>query len=176
MNLSSLKNKIERRNHYRNTQEEFQDIGNVIKDKRKKMNMTQDAISKGICSISYLSKIENNQIIPNEFFVKEIMERLEVDDLVVDKTINDLKTLRQLTYDIFYNRTDSIIQLYEEIKSINHNVVINVCKLGCLLNLKKQGSNQYVLMLENLVYNMSNYELKAFLFFSTEYFINRFVH
>ncbi|MCA9725758.1 MAG: helix-turn-helix transcriptional regulator, partial [Kurthia sp.] len=36
----------------------------IIKNERIKQNMTQQALAKGICSTSYLSKIEKEHVIP----------------------------------------------------------------------------------------------------------------
>ena len=41
---------------------ETKPIGSAIKFKRKAMNMTLEEGSEGICSVSYLSKIENEAI------------------------------------------------------------------------------------------------------------------
>ena len=77
MSISSLKNRINKRIELEKFKSDFTDIGSFIKKKRKELNVTQDEISTGICSISYLSKIENNQIIPND-----------LEEKAKDKTIN----------------------------------------------------------------------------------------
>ena len=62
MGIESLKSKVQKRIHQESIKKDYQEIGTFIKKRRKDLNMTQDMISNGICSISYLSKIENNQI------------------------------------------------------------------------------------------------------------------
>ena len=51
----------------------------VIKSERIKHNMTLEEMAKGICSISYLCKLENQDIIPAEEYVKALFERVNVD-------------------------------------------------------------------------------------------------
>ncbi|WP_138417109.1 helix-turn-helix domain-containing protein [Aquibacillus sediminis] len=50
--------------------------GDFIKLHRKNANMTQDQLSLGICSVSYLSKIENNDVIPSEQIRSLLFSRL----------------------------------------------------------------------------------------------------
>jgi len=171
LSISSLKNKVNKRvkNSSRN---DFQDIGGYIKKKRKELNVTQDVVSNGICSVSYLSKIENNQIIPKEFYVKEIMEKLDVDEEFYEKDLNDSLYLNKLLQGIFYLDDNLIEDIFKEIEMIEHNLTINICKLVYYVYFRKTDENQYVMMLENLVNNMNNFELKIYLFLASLYYIS----
>ena len=73
MSIESLRTKIKKKVQFEQFKNDYADIGSFIKKKRKEMQVTQDEISNGICSVSYLSKIENNQIVPNDYYVREIM-------------------------------------------------------------------------------------------------------
>ncbi|WP_214762949.1 helix-turn-helix transcriptional regulator [Exiguobacterium sp. s146] len=53
--------------------------GNLIKIERMRRNMKQSVLARGVCSISYLSKIENNQTSPSEEVLEMIFERLSID-------------------------------------------------------------------------------------------------
>ncbi|TCI66606.1 MULTISPECIES: helix-turn-helix domain-containing protein [unclassified Exiguobacterium] len=53
--------------------------GNLIKIERMRRNMKQSVLARGVCSISYLSKIENNQTTPSEEVLEMIFKRLEID-------------------------------------------------------------------------------------------------
>ena len=57
MTMSSIRKKVIKRYERLNHDSEYQDIGTLIKERRKELNLTQETISNGICSISYLSKI-----------------------------------------------------------------------------------------------------------------------
>lgn len=54
-------------------------IGVIIKHKRLKLKMTQKDLAQGICSISHLSKIENNSKEVNEETLKMLLEKLDMD-------------------------------------------------------------------------------------------------
>ncbi|MBB4825969.1 tetratricopeptide (TPR) repeat protein [Sporosarcina luteola] len=69
-------------------------IGLIIKQERIKQNIKQINLAKGICSISYLSKIENNLSSPNRVIIDLLLKRLNIKeiDCVLDEenVINSL--------------------------------------------------------------------------------------
>lgn len=50
--------------------------GNLIKIERLRQDMKQAVLARGICSVSYLSKIENNQTSPSEEVLEMLFDRL----------------------------------------------------------------------------------------------------
>lgn len=50
--------------------------GLIIKRKREEMGYKQEYICRGICAVSYLSKIEKGIIIPSNEIIQQLMERL----------------------------------------------------------------------------------------------------
>jgi HTH-type transcriptional regulator, quorum sensing regulator NprR len=55
------------------------DIGAVIKFYRSEKNMTQEELAQDICSVSYLSKIENNVTKPSEEIINLLFLKLKVE-------------------------------------------------------------------------------------------------
>ena len=53
--------------------------GNLIRVERLRQNMKQSVLARGICSISYLSKIENNQTSASDEVLELLFERLEIE-------------------------------------------------------------------------------------------------
>jgi|GEM_PF-5470515 len=51
---------------------------NFIKNTRREKGWTLDYLSNGICSVSYLSKLENNKIVPQSSTVKLLCDKLGV--------------------------------------------------------------------------------------------------
>lgn len=54
-------------------------IGNSIREERLKQNLKQVTLAKGICSTSYLSKIENDLIVPSSDLIDLLLKRLNYD-------------------------------------------------------------------------------------------------
>jgi transcriptional regulator with XRE-family HTH domain len=61
---------------------EIKPIGSAIRYKRKEMRMTLEEACEGICSISYLSKLENNQIEAGERFMDQLIERFQLKECI----------------------------------------------------------------------------------------------
>ncbi|WP_298469973.1 helix-turn-helix domain-containing protein [uncultured Psychrobacillus sp.] len=53
-------------------------IGLIIKQERLNRNIKQTVLAKGICSTSYLSKIESNSTIPSEDVAQPLLKRLNL--------------------------------------------------------------------------------------------------
>ena len=79
-------------------------IGSMIKHQRTKMRMTLEEGSEGICSVSYLSKVENNMIVPSDKFLEDLVKRFE---LKVISTQNEKKIedfFNQIITSLFENK------------------------------------------------------------------------
>ncbi len=55
-------------------------IGSKLKYKRKELQLTLEEGSVDICSVSYLSKVENNLIKPTKQYVKQLKDRYKMDE------------------------------------------------------------------------------------------------
>lgn len=97
-------------------------IGSIIHFHRKKIGETQENLSKGICSITYLSKLENNQLIPSDEILFSLCQRLKI-------SVDDISLLTD----------ESILkELYQWYEMIYKNNIIESCELKKRLLLKKQ--------------------------------------
>ena len=56
-------------------------LGKEIKKKRLERNLRLKDVSNDNLSISYLSKIENNKILPNIEIANELIEKFGIDDI-----------------------------------------------------------------------------------------------
>lgn len=104
--------------------------GNLIKVERMRRNMKQSVLARGICSISYLSKIENNQTSPSEEVLELIFERLSLDvPLYFDlsEQVEKIKVeIRELLKDAILSRQEET-QL-RKVKKYISNPVVNQSK------------------------------------------------
>ncbi|QMS85591.1 helix-turn-helix domain-containing protein [Candidatus Xianfuyuplasma coldseepsis] len=173
MSIQSLKHRIHKRMELQKYKQDYSDIGSFIKRKRKELNITQDEVSNGICSISYLSKIENNQIVPSSFYIQEIMDKLDIDEAIYSVSLRDKQYVSEMIQAFFYRNESLLESLYDDIKDVEHNVVINLCKLGYTVYHHLEDTNQYVMMLEHVVNNMTEEEIRLYLLFSALFFIDR---
>ncbi|WP_262175624.1 helix-turn-helix domain-containing protein [Saccharococcus sp. Marseille-Q5394] len=85
-------------------------IGSILKYYRMKNNLTQAELSKGVCSISHLSKIESNKYIPNGETINELFKRMGV---VWEREV--------LTYEYWKEKLETFIMhsVYYDLKSMD---------------------------------------------------------
>lgn len=94
-------------------------IGLLIKMSRIQQNMKQVTLARGVCSTSYLSKIENNQTIPSEDVLQLLLERLNLDyeDLSMEQETEFLSELYLIYKDAIINRNKE--EILEKLSSYN---------------------------------------------------------
>ena len=97
MNVTYLHRQLKKRKELKHY--EIKPIGSAIRLRRKELKMTLEEGAEGICSISYLSKLENNQIDPNLDFVDKLVERFELKEQIaydIERYENDLVEFTEL--------------------------------------------------------------------------------
>ncbi len=97
-------------------------IGAIIKLNRINQNLTQEDLADGIISISYLSKIENGKIEPNEEVIKLLCRKLGIQ---VNNQIDD--SIREKCHEWFRllltsSDVDELSNKFEEIKGLINTI------------------------------------------------------
>ncbi len=97
-------------------------VGMMIKKYRLQQNMSQETLCKGICAVSYLSKIEKGTVICSE----EILDRLfNVLGITPPSTLAldtwSLK-LQEYFHHYFYLNSEEREIIFEELKAAKHNL------------------------------------------------------
>jgi HTH-type transcriptional regulator, quorum sensing regulator NprR len=90
-------------------------IGSKIRFHRLKRNLTQEDLSKGIISVSYLSKLENNQVTPSNDIINLLCDRLGVNNLL-DTTDHLNKLLEKWNHALLWNKTEDAKSINEVVK------------------------------------------------------------
>ncbi|GBF12376.1 tetratricopeptide repeat protein [Tepidibacillus sp. HK-1] len=122
-------------------------IGDKIRYYRIKKGLTQSQLAEGICSKSYLSKIENNLEVPHKEVVGFIFERLGLSSMEEDlESIETIKNKLQEWYEVIISREkDMAIEMEKairkEVKKIEEPTILIDYQLFSL---------RYQLLLRNL--------------------------
>ncbi len=93
MNINTFHIKKQARARKSKKEYESRPLGSAIKFKRVSMKMTLEEGSEGICSVSYLSKLENNLIEPSNQFIDSLLERFGLEDMYEESNENYEKDL-----------------------------------------------------------------------------------
>lgn len=143
----------------------------TLKNERLKANLTLNDITEGICSKSYLSKIENNLLAPDEFVMKKLFERVNIDydKLLKVNTYGNLQDL--LNYYLYFQFDkieDAYIQLNNEYFIIRESLIKLIYFLST--NKLKEYSNELV-FIDEIKSSLSDYELIVLMFCTIEFYI-----
>lgn len=106
--------------------------GNLIKVERMRKNMKQSVLARGICSISYLSKIENNQTSPSETVLELIFERLGI------------------AVPLYYDFSEKVHKIKFEIREILKEAVLSRKEKNHLAKIEAFKTNPVVLQSKEL--------------------------
>lgn len=93
-------------------------IGAIIKRKRKELKMTLEEVTKGICCVSYLSKLENGTITPKRYVLNEVLNRLKLKEENLRSKTEYNKVITKCIVELYYGRTDYITNAYNEILDV----------------------------------------------------------
>jgi len=150
---------------------EMKPIGSAIRLKRKSMNMTLEEGAEGICSISYLSKIENNMIELSDQFMDQLMERFQMKPQ--PETNDELYQhhLRLLIKSMIHGETPSLEILSKYQHREDHQSYLIGFVIYHLTN-KTELRNRCFDQLKIFIPNMSHHELALTLVVLGTYFIS----
>jgi len=112
-------------------------LGSIIKMNRLHQNMSQKALSDGICVSSYLSRIENAEITPSEQVISELFEALAIQYEDSPRFIEEGKALLdQFLEELMFNEFSASKRLFEQIEenaaTYKHSPLIIDYTVACL--------------------------------------------
>lgn len=152
-------------------------FGHVIKLERIRRNMKQISLAHGICTPSYLSKIENNSIVPSQEVVDLLLNRLEL-SVIQNKNIDDesyLKKIREIYFNAIMNKDRELTA--QQLKEINaerylfvdstnyYTYQLMVLRLTLIAQDIQNDTSELIMALSELSGNFNDYQM--FLFHSS---------
>ena len=95
------------------------DLARILKSIRLEQGKNLEEVSKGICSVSYLSRLENNQVKIQEPYLHMLFEKLKID-------YDELKATRNSDYCIEFLKKKllKLDQIYNEMYKIGSELLI----------------------------------------------------
>ena len=95
--------------------------GLLIKKERKKQDISLEALAYGICSPSYLSKIENNILIADDEIYKLIFQKLGI-QMMDKKEENDIEKLLDLFFQYYMTSNLKVINIMDKLLEFKDEV------------------------------------------------------
>lgn len=139
------------------------DIGSSLKHRRKELNLTLEEMSEGLCSISYLSKIENNILLPSGKYIELLEERYktEIKENAADYNNEYIDNIiNALFYNLNYKMDAKILTGY------NYRAKLYSFSQHIILKEYERARNNYF-ELNPYIKNMLDLELALFLYLTS---------
>lgn len=137
-------------------------VGNIIKERREELNISQASICCGICSNATLSRIESGVCIPNRQIMTQLLERLgyskiEIDAISSKSEYETISTIAEIKRLFCSGRVEKAFSLLDRLL-INYDSLDPHSRRFCdtmntiqLLKNKTIDSNQTLLNLEKIL-------------------------
>ena len=112
-------------------------VGYLIRSNRLKEKMSQDQLCKGICAVSYLSKIEAGIAEPNEEILKQLFSRLSIRYTDNEEEIKDFKELLFQYFDAYFHHEPTVEfeeRIYKNRKKMENSEIAIEYQLFCIYN------------------------------------------
>lgn len=103
----------------------MQHIGILIRHERIKKNWSQEGLCKGICGVSYLSKIEHGKAAVSQEILKLLFDRLEVRWYDEASICTKAKELVERIYDAIFSNDRNKLELEEKEMELNWELYSN---------------------------------------------------
>lgn len=147
------------------------DLGAIIQYYRTKKGYTQKQMADGICSVSYLSKIENEMITPKEDVARLLFDRLDIsyDDIthsdnhqIIRKILKLYKRIKEKDYEA---AKESIDELKRILTPFHAPEALNIFQLVYFYFIIQTRENEKVEQMYQEVLRLENrFEKKSFTF------------
>lgn len=146
----------------------------TIKAERIKHNMTLEEMAKGICSVSYLCKLENQDIIPAEDYVRSLFERVNIDyTSLTDSAANE--ELTTVINHYFLCDFEKLTDFYQACTFKVNNVNVALCRCFYYLVTKEYDKfKQEAALLDEIKKSLNEEQAILLLFLVCSYYLNTY--
>lgn len=143
--------------------------GQIIKKRRLELNYTQEYLATAICSNTYISKAENNQVVIGDDQLMRIMERLEISPNQFAKPETLFYYIEKIIQYFYYGDLEAYERLMKKVEGYDFHAVIELIKMGYyILNKEyKKAIDIYHLSL-NYLSSLDDLAFQVFLVFASQ--------
>lgn len=136
-------------------------IGLLIRQKRMEQNLSQEGLCRGICVVSYLSKIEQGKVNPGIEIVEQLFAVLGITFVTDEGKIEQLQQLLHEYFDCFFHGedTEEIVEKIEKEQSYYENSELNLSwQLFGIYRMVKLGEENFLEETEQRLFELSKLE------------------
>ncbi len=112
-------------------------VGYLIRSNRIRQKMSQEQLCKGICAVSYLSKIEAGIAEPNEEIIHKLFEELKITYTQDAELIKEFREYLYQYFDAFFHHESTVEmeeRIYKNRKKMENSEIAIEYQLFCIYN------------------------------------------
>lgn len=173
MNIKSFERIVNDRTDLYNDAKFNKNVARVIKNKRLQNSMTQSEVAEGICSISYISKIESGKCPPDNFYVREVMSKMGItlQEVMISEFTNELYEMVEAMYYDDHHKVQVLVDITADSGILSAKLVQLAGRY--YLNDKIDSLLEYINALKN---DLTDFELRLFMFIIAKYEADQMKH
>ena len=141
-------------------------VGTELKNRRMSLSRTLNGVSYKICSVSYLSKLENNKILPNQQYVMELCERLDLSSDNIETLLKSKSILISCVKAYLDGNLKKIKLSYDDSINLNNYRAMLIRLIYYLSILDITNANKIYGSIMSLISSMTDVDLLIFSLFS----------
>lgn len=152
--------------------EEQRELANVLKSKRIELGKNLDEVAEGVCSTSYLSRIENNLVRFQEPYLKMLFEKLNIDyDTLKESRRNNLfvEIVKKVLMGCSKEYQDDIVKIMESNCFLGTERDLIILYDNILTN-KYEETQYFIDRLQTVCNHFSNGEMAFFMYLVALYY------
>lgn len=170
---TSLHSRITRRKEEMN-EFYYRSLGEWIRRGRLKRQLTQEALAKGICSNTYISKIENNKIAVNQDHLFLIMEKMGVPQQNIGLPEKMVENLEKSIQYFYYRDLEAYASLVHAIEKYTYGILIFVIRLGYYVLIENfDEAKKLYEMMDRYFNSLEDFGFTTFLIYGCFYHVGR---
>lgn len=156
----NIKNEIKKR--LQNDEDIYQAIGAEIKSQRLAHSKTLSSIADNNCSISYLCKIERNQIKPNLRYLREICEKVDISEEKMKYLLSSRELLYLVVRKYYFKELAKDTELLDKLEGLdNHRIELIRLIFACSQD-ELETAKQLINKLMKLTPTLASLDLMLF--------------
>lgn len=147
----------------------YRSYGQIIRKKRMELKYTQEYLASAICSNTYISKAENNQVAIGEDQLMLIMERLDISPNQYAKPETLIYFIKKTIRYYYFRDIDAYKKIIDKVEAYDFHAVIELIKLGYQILTKQEDEALSThKMLLSYLSSLDDLAFQVFLIFGAE--------
>ena len=174
MNAERIITALNKKKRNENKISDTHSIGTIARKRRQELRLTLEQVADKICSVSYLSKVEANKIVPNPSCVQLLMEKMDMPMYERYLLENEDESLRESLNYFYTLDIENYEDLYNRVFEVKNCIADIICIGYFILKEEYQKCKSLVESVNKMLGALSDTALDIFALYATHYYLYTF--